>query len=68
VFDQTAALRASPVRRDIESEREERTMHGSDERGARALSNFDSHELSATLFEADLGFSDHGEFEPAGRG
>ena len=68
VFDETAALGAGAVRGDIEPEREERAVHGADEGGTRALSNFDSHEFGAALFEANLRLGDHGEFEPAGRG
>ena len=67
MLDETAALGAGAVRGDIEPEREQRAMHRADQGGARALSNFDSHEFGAALFEANLGLSDHGEFEPAGR-
>ena len=67
MFDEPAALGAGAVGGDIEAEREECAMHRADQGGTRALSNFDSHEFGAALFEANLGLSDHGEFEPAGR-
>jgi hypothetical protein len=68
VLDQAAAVGAGAVRGNIEPEREERAVHRADQRGTRALSNFDSHEFWSALFEANLGLGDHGEFEPAGRG
>lgn len=68
VLDQAAAFGTRAVRGNVETEREKRAMHRTDQWRTRALSDFDSHEFGAALFEANLGMSDHGEFEPAGRG
>jgi hypothetical protein len=61
VFDQAAALGPRAVRGNVESEREQRTMHGADERRTRGLSNFDGYEFRAKLFEANLRSINHGD-------
>lgn len=67
VLDQPPTLRTSAVGRDIETEREQRAVHQADHWGTRTLPDFDSHQFGASLLEANLRLSDHGESKPAGR-
>jgi len=66
VLDESTVFGSCAVGRNIQAQREQRSVHGADERGAGALPNFNGQEFGAALLEANLGMSDHSAFKPAG--